>query len=70
MGHPLSKWTIWIQATQRLDIYFAGALSTESKEDLIDITNQLNIETTGTKSELLKAIREYFDTHADLKNDA
>ncbi|KAG2049014.1 hypothetical protein BDR06DRAFT_1012531 [Suillus hirtellus] len=58
------------QAMQGSDIHFTGALSTKSKEDLIDIANQLKIETTGTKAELLKAIREYFDSHANLKNDA
>ncbi|KAG2142234.1 uncharacterized protein EDB93DRAFT_1105489 [Suillus bovinus] len=52
------------------DIHFTGALSAKSKEDLIDIANQLTIETTGTKAELLKAIREYFDSHTNLKNDA
>ncbi|KAG2154231.1 uncharacterized protein EDB93DRAFT_1336126 [Suillus bovinus] len=58
------------QAMQGSDICFTGALSAKSKEDLIDIVNQLTIETTGTKAELLKAIREYFDSHANLKNDA
>lgn len=58
------------QAVQGSDICFTSALSTKSKEDLIDIANQLKIETTGTKAELLKAIREYFDSHTNLKNDA
>ncbi|KAG1723713.1 uncharacterized protein EDB91DRAFT_1255529 [Suillus paluster] len=57
------------QATQGSNICFTGALSIKSKEDLIDIANQLTIKTTGTKAELLKVIREYFDAHADLKND-
>ncbi|KAG1855367.1 hypothetical protein DFJ58DRAFT_841157 [Suillus subalutaceus] len=58
------------KASRQANIRFiTGALSTKSKENLINIVNQLKIETTGTKAELLKAIREYFDSHTNLKND-
>ncbi|KIK77372.1 hypothetical protein PAXRUDRAFT_122209, partial [Paxillus rubicundulus Ve08.2h10] len=53
------------QAAQGSDVHFSGALSTKGKEDLIDVANQLKIETTGTKLELLKAIRAHFDAHTE-----
>ncbi|KIK80904.1 hypothetical protein PAXRUDRAFT_157381, partial [Paxillus rubicundulus Ve08.2h10] len=55
------------QAAQGSNVHFSGTLSTKSKEDLIDIANQLKIETVGTKLELLKAIRTHFDAHIELK---
>ncbi|KIK78560.1 hypothetical protein PAXRUDRAFT_16803 [Paxillus rubicundulus Ve08.2h10] len=55
------------RAVQGSDVHFSGVLSTKSKEDLIDIANQLKIETVGTKLELLKAIRAYFNAHTELK---
>ncbi|KIK91027.1 hypothetical protein PAXRUDRAFT_150475, partial [Paxillus rubicundulus Ve08.2h10] len=51
------------QAAQGSDVCFSGALSTKSKEDLIDVANQLKIKTAETKLELLKAIRAHFDAH-------
>ncbi|KIK80402.1 hypothetical protein PAXRUDRAFT_158814 [Paxillus rubicundulus Ve08.2h10] len=57
---------IW-QAAQGSDVHFSGALSTKGKEDLINIENQLKIETMGTKLALLKAIRAHFDAHTELK---
>ncbi|KIK16660.1 hypothetical protein PISMIDRAFT_78276, partial [Pisolithus microcarpus 441] len=61
----LARW-----AGRGADIRFSGSLSTKSKEDLIDIANLLQIESTGIKAELLKAIRHHFETHQDLKCDA
>ncbi|KIK81502.1 hypothetical protein PAXRUDRAFT_78060, partial [Paxillus rubicundulus Ve08.2h10] len=55
---------------QGSNVHFSGVLSTKGKEDFIDVANQLKIKTTGTKLELLKAIRAHFDTHTELKSDA
>ncbi|KAG2070116.1 hypothetical protein BDR04DRAFT_1100597, partial [Suillus decipiens] len=40
-----------------------------NKDDLIDIAGALQIFTVGTKPELLKAIKEYFQSHPELKTD-
>ncbi|KAG2063323.1 hypothetical protein BDR04DRAFT_1111649 [Suillus decipiens] len=40
-----------------------------NKDDLIDITGALQISTAGTKPELLKAIKEYFESHPELKTN-
>ncbi|KIK77641.1 hypothetical protein PAXRUDRAFT_166202, partial [Paxillus rubicundulus Ve08.2h10] len=57
-------------AAQGSNVHFSGALSTKGKEDLINVANQLKIETTGTKLELLKDIRAHFDAHTELKSNA
>jgi hypothetical protein len=50
--------------------YFTGSLSTKNKDDLIDITGALRVPTSGTKRELLNAIREHFELHPELEDDA
>ncbi|KAG2064019.1 hypothetical protein BDR04DRAFT_1110709 [Suillus decipiens] len=46
-----------------------GSFSTKNKDDLIDIAGALQIFTVGTKPEFLKAIKEYFESHPELKTD-
>ncbi|KAG2034017.1 hypothetical protein BDR03DRAFT_802496, partial [Suillus americanus] len=41
----------------------------KNKDDLIDIAGTLQISTAGTKPELLKAIKEYFESHPELKTN-
>ncbi|KAG1799600.1 uncharacterized protein BJ212DRAFT_1305487 [Suillus subaureus] len=48
---------------------FTGSFSTKNKDDLIDIAGALQISTAGTKPELLKAIKEYFKSHPELKTN-
>ncbi|KAI6116656.1 hypothetical protein EDD16DRAFT_1708315 [Pisolithus croceorrhizus] len=50
-------------------IWFSGAISTKSKDDLLDIAHHLMIESTGVKADLLKAIQNHFETHQHLKTD-
>ncbi|KIK75674.1 hypothetical protein PAXRUDRAFT_172078 [Paxillus rubicundulus Ve08.2h10] len=40
---------IILQAAQGSNVHFSGALSTKGKEDLVDVANQLKIETTSGK---------------------
>ncbi|KAG2068528.1 hypothetical protein BDR04DRAFT_1103184 [Suillus decipiens] len=44
-----------------------GSFFIKNKDDLIDIAGALQISTAGTKPELLKAIKEYFESHPELK---
>ncbi|KAG2069127.1 hypothetical protein BDR04DRAFT_1102069 [Suillus decipiens] len=46
-----------------------GSFPTKNKDDLIDIAGALQIFTVGTEPELLKAIKEYFESHPELKTD-
>ncbi|KAG1743587.1 uncharacterized protein EDB91DRAFT_1011540, partial [Suillus paluster] len=57
------------QAAQGAGACFTGSFSAKNKDNLIDIASALQISTAGTKPELLKAIKEYFDSHPELKND-
>ncbi|KAG2069496.1 hypothetical protein BDR04DRAFT_1232253 [Suillus decipiens] len=46
-----------------------GSFPTKNTDDLVDIAGALQIFTVGTKPELLKAIKEYFESHPELKTD-
>ncbi|KAG1748933.1 uncharacterized protein EDB91DRAFT_1311963, partial [Suillus paluster] len=66
-----AKKAVWSarQAAQGAGACFTGLFSAKNKDDLIDIAGALQISTAGTKPELLKAIKEYFESHPELKND-
>ncbi|KAF8431186.1 hypothetical protein L210DRAFT_3334054, partial [Boletus edulis BED1] len=57
------------RAAQGADVRFTGSLSTKNKDDLIDIATALVISTDGTKSDVLKAIKDHFEANPELKSD-
>ncbi|KAG1818863.1 hypothetical protein EV424DRAFT_1323615 [Suillus variegatus] len=48
---------------------FTGSLSTKNKDDLIGIAGALQISTAGIKPELLRTIKEHFESHPEVKNN-